>query len=290
MPELPEVETVVRDLCALVIGRRIERAVVGLAKMVPTGAAALEQRLGEAVFRAVDRRGKFIVFSLSRNLRLVVHLKMTGQFLWHEADQPQPDHVHVRFHLAGPEKAHPDGGLDCPFAEGPRELLFRDPRQFGRLRCFTEAEYNAWLAEEGPGPDPYELSVSDFRALLARRAGRIKPLLLDQRLISGVGNIYADEALFAARVHPMTPARDLTPTRARRLHRELLRILTEAIELRGSTTRDYVGPRGIGGQYQNEHQVYGRDGQPCPVCGARIIRLVVAGRGTFICPRCQPQP
>jgi len=272
LPELPEVETIVRDLRGLVVGRRIDFVKVWLNKLVRTGPRRLAGFLLGAEIHGVRRRGKFIVFTLSGEKRLVVHLRMTGQFLWAAAPETRPKHVHL---IIGFE----EGGV----------LMYRDVRQFGYFLGLQPADYQAWLVSEDIGPDPFDLSPEDFRERLCSRRGRIKPLLLDQRFVSGLGNIYVDEALFAAGIHPLSPADRIREDEARRLFDEILSVLKEAIRLRGSTVRDYRGLTGVGGQFQSRHQVYGRTGEHCLVCGCALERLVVGGRSTHICPRCQPR-
>lgn len=273
MPELPEVETIVRDLRSLVIGRRIETVRVRLNKLVRTGPRRLVRLATGAEILAVKRRGKFIVFSLSAERYIIVHLKMTGQFLWGEFQGVWPDYVHVITEF-----------------ENGKALLYRDMRQFGYFLGLEAQEYAEWLKSQEIGPDPFQLTSAEFAGLLRSKKGRIKAVLLDQRVISGLGNIYCDEALFAAGVHPLHPAHLIEEDLARRLHEQILKILKEAIRCRGSTTRNYVGLAGVGGEYQNRHRVYGRGGENCLVCGCRISRITAAGRGTHFCPVCQPQP
>jgi formamidopyrimidine-DNA glycosylase len=271
MPELPEVECVVRELAGLITGRRVDRVFVRLPKIVPTGPRRLRRLLSGVLVLGVARRGKQIVISLSGGRYLVVHLKMTGRFLWSEGPKDLPRHVHA----------------SILFKDGGR-LLYQDVRQFGYLLGFEEAEFKAWQQAQGVGPDPFMISADEFVERLRARKGRIKPLLLNQRFLGGLGNIYADETLFAAGIHPLAPADALTEKAATRLLREMKTILTEAIRCGGSTVSDYLTPSGRRGSYQNRHRVYGRAGEPCPVCAAQIERMVVGGRGTYFCPVCQP--
>ena len=272
MPELPEVETIVRELRSLVVGRRIESVRVRLNKLVRTGPRRLARFLVGTEILKAGRRGKFIVLTLSGGRRLIVHLKMTGQFLWGPAPGKWPRHVHLQMNF-----------------EDGRALLYRDMRQFGYFLGLTAEEYADWLVSEEIGPDPFELTPIEFADMLSSRRGRIKPLLLNQRFVSGLGNIYTDEALFAAGIHPQCAADRIDEALACRLHEEITAILKEAIRLRGSTTRNYLGLSGVGGQFQNRHRVYGKTGGHCPVCGGRVRRIVVGGRGTYFCSRCQPE-
>ena len=271
MPELPEVETIVRDLQRLAVGRRIQSVRVRLNKLVRTGPRRLAKFIIGSDILSVRRRGKFIVFHLSGRRYMVVHLKMTGQFLWEAPPAEWPNHVHLMIGF-----------------EGDRVLLYRDMRQFGFFLGLTEDEYADWVLNEEIGPDPFQVTPGEFALRLAGRRGRIKALLLNQRFISGLGNIYVDESLFASGIHPLCPAGAISEEQARRLHDNMTRILKRSIRLRGSTTGNYVGLRGVGGRYQAMHLVYGRSGEACYVCGTPLTRLVVAGRGTTFCPRCQP--
>jgi formamidopyrimidine-DNA glycosylase len=273
LPELPEVETIVRDLSARIVGRRIARLRVRLNKIVRTGPRRASALAAGETVRRVSRRGKFIVLHLSGDKYLVVHLKMTGQFLWGPVVRNWPEYVHVM----------------VDFDDG-KALYYRDIRQFGYFLALSAADYTRWLEDTLLGPDPFQISADDFAAALQRRKGRIKALLLDQKFLSGLGNIYVDECLFAAGIHPLCPADQLDADAARRLHGEMTAILKQAIRMRGSTTRDYVGLAGAAGRYQERHLVYGKTGGYCPTCGTPIRRIVSAGRGTHFCPCCQPEP
>jgi formamidopyrimidine-DNA glycosylase len=260
MPELPEVETVVHSIAPHLAGRRILSASFNSKHVTPGNRAALAARLAGRRVDSVRRRGKFIVIGLDQGT-LAVHLGMTGRLLI----QGQPsEHTHGVFML--------DDG----------QLLYDDPRQFGRIE---------WSA--GPpkrvahlGPEPLEIGFEEFRQRLRRKA-RIKALLLNQRFLAGVGNIYADESLFAAGIHPLATAARFSKERACRLHQAIREILNEAIALGGSSISDYVDGNGQPGSFQMRHRVYGREGEPCVNCGTPIRRILVAQRGTHFCPKCQ---
>ena len=207
--------------------------------------------------RAVRRFGKYIVIDFDDGM-LQVHLRMTGKLLYGGARTP---YTRVEFTL--------DGGT----------LLFEDIRRFGRIRWSRE------MPEQGP--DPLDMTASEFAAHLRGRRRQLKPLLLDQKFLRGLGNIYVDECLFAARLHPQLTAATLRPAQSRQLHAAITAILQEAIAAGGSSISDYVDGDGRAGSFQERHQVYGRAGEPCRRCGAAIVRLVVTQRGTHICPRCQ---
>ncbi|MBW2623094.1 MAG: DNA-formamidopyrimidine glycosylase [Deltaproteobacteria bacterium] len=271
MPELPEVETIVRELRSIIPGRRVERVGVKLNKIIKTGPRRLSRLLNGAEALDVQRLGKFLIFEFDAERYLVVHLRMTGQFAWHGERGGWPKYVHVKIQF-----------------EDGAELLYRDVRQFGRFYGFGSEEYAHWRSTIELGPDPFQISPEDFTKRLRGRKGRIKPLLLNQAFISGLGNIYVDESLFAAGIHPMVSAGALDEFEADSLHREVVRILSEAIDLRGSTVSNYRGLGGRGGEFQHFHKVYQRQGHDCPVCGCEISRMVVGGRGTYFCPACQP--
>lgn len=258
MPELPEVETVVRSLRPVIVGQRIEAA-RALERRVLKG-GRIDGAAGRLV-EAVERRGKHIVIRLDRGL-LLVHLGMTGRLLW---NAPETPHTRAVFTL---ERGN---------------LVYEDIRMFGRLE-FSE-DLPARVARLGP--EPLEVTPEDFRARLAGRRSRIKAVLLDQGFLRGIGNIYADEALFRAGIHPKAIAARLGRARAGRLCDSVRAVLAEAIEHRGSSISDYVDADGNRGGFQLLHAVYGREGEPCTVCGMPVRRIVLAQRGTHYCPRCQ---
>jgi len=257
MPELPEVETVVRTVAPHVTGRLILAARFTSRFVTPGNRKSLAARLTGRRIETVRRRGKFILVRLDQGT-LTIHLGMTGRLL--VAGQPGV-HTHGIFTL--------EDGV----------LLYDDPRQFGRIEWST-----ARVARLGP--EPLEIGLDEFRARLRRKA-RIKSLLLNQSFLAGLGNIYVDETLFAAGIHPLASAARLSAPRAARLHQAIREILTEAIASGGSSISDYVDAEGQRGWFQVRHCVYGREGEPCVKCGAPIRRIVVAQRGTHFCPRCQ---
>ena len=257
MPELPEVETVVRTVAPHLTGRRILAAEFTSRHVAPGNRAALAARLTGRRIESVLRRGKFIVVTLDRGM-FTIHLGMTGRLL---VSGKPGEHTYGVFTL--------DEGI----------LLYDDPRQFGKI------EWNpARVARLGP--EPLEISFDEFRKRLKRKA-RIKPLLLNQSFLAGMGNIYVDEALFAAGIHPLASATRISAARAARLHQAIREILSAAIAAGGSSISDYVDAEGRRGWFQISHQAYGREGQPCANCGAPIRKIVVAQRGTHYCPKCQ---
>jgi formamidopyrimidine-DNA glycosylase len=274
VPELPEVETVVRDLRPLLVGRCFV-AVLRLSRRAlrkPWKAGWVGRLTGRRV-ESVERRGKWIVLGLEAGHALVVHLGMTGQLTVTPAGAPAEPHTHLAFDLAG---------------EGALQLRFRDVRRFGSVTLLrTPGEQARFFAAAGLGPEPFDLEAGDWRRRLAATARPVKSVLLDQQVVAGVGNIYADESLFQARLHPTRPARDLAPAEADRLRKAVAAVLRRAIARRGSSIRDYVGGSGERGGYQQEFRVYGRTGRPCPRCGSAIASLRLAGRSTHYCPTCQ---
>lgn len=277
MPELPEVETVARALRPALVGRRLgacevrwKRTLGGLAPRA--FAAALE---GVRV-RAVERRAKWIVLELSRARAaagvLCVHLRMTGRLTVDPAAEPPGPWERVRIAL--------DDG---------RVLRFVDPRKFGRVRFARSS--GELLGELGPEPLGPEFSAEWFGAALRARRRQLKPLLLDQTFLAGLGNIYVDESLHQAGLHPLTRSERVAPAAAARLRTAIRTVLAAAIEREGSSfDAFYRTPEGRPGSYQHLFRVYGRTGEPCRACGEPIRYLLVGQRGTHVCPRCQPRP
>jgi formamidopyrimidine-DNA glycosylase len=280
MPELPEVETVARDLRPRILGATIVGARCSWARTLRTHtpesfAAAIA---GHRIV-AVGRRAKLVVIELSGDTALTVHLKMTGQLFVVPAATPVDPYVRLVLELAD-----------------DREIRFRDIRKFGKVGLYgrdpvsgelvTEPGGSALLGAFGPEPLDEAFTVREFRRRLRRRSGRLKPLLLDQSFVAGIGNIYADEALWAARLHPLRTAGTLRPADERRLYEAVRSILTEAIDRRGSSVDDYTAPDGDGSM-QERLQVYQRTGEPCRRCGRPIKRIVIGARSTHLCTWCQ---
>jgi len=275
MPELPEVETVVRDLQPLVAGRTIRGVRVGPKSLRKPWRPEWSDLACGTKIEAVRRRGKWIILELeakSRSPRVLVHLGMTGQFTAVPAAEAVPDHLHVVFEL--------DRG---------RELRFRDPRRFGSVTLFPDDEaLEARFEEIGLGPEPFDVDAAYFRSGVRKSARSLKALLLDQSLLAGVGNIYADEACSVSGLHPRRRGNSLTTAEADRLREAVEAVLTKAVSRRGATIRDYVGGSGLRGGMQHEFRVYGRTGEPCRACTAAIECVRLAGRSSHYCPRCQP--
>lgn len=268
MPELPEVETIVRGLSKFMPAAPISYVAVGsFEKFKPRGITKL---VGRTVVK-ICRRGKNIVIWLDNGQCLVIHLGMTGQLYWADRGPKTDRHNHLR--------------LD--FRNSQRSLYHRDVRRFGTVKLFG-SKARAWADKSIAklGPEPLQIGLGEFRKLL-RRHRMIKALLLDQAVIVGFGNIYADEALFAARIHPGTPANQISAAAVARLYRAMKRIFKQAIATGGSSISDYRDSEGQLGQFQTKHKVYQKTGKNCPRCRAKIQRLIFAGRSTHICPACQ---
>jgi formamidopyrimidine-DNA glycosylase len=284
LPELPEVETVRRGLERLVVGRRIERVDVGRERTVRrTSRQAVIDGLTGATMLAAGRRGKYLLNPLDTGDTVMIHLRMSGQLLLAEPDQERPPHTHVAMTLA-PDPAR---GLHS------QQLWFVDPRTFGEVVVYDPDHAATELPEVAAlGVDPLvdEPTATDLRVLMGRRNMRMKPLLVDQHVIAGIGNIYADEILHAARIHPETSGSSLRRQDFELLHEAMVSILTAAVGAGGSTLKDatYVDLMGGGGSYQDDHRVYARAGERCVTCGRGIIRrLPFGGRSTHFCPVCQ---
>ncbi|MFQ5593182.1 MAG: DNA-formamidopyrimidine glycosylase [Anaerolineae bacterium] len=268
MPELPEVENYKRDLNQILAGRRITAVHVGWPNQV--GAPSVDElarRLTDQIIESVGRRGKYLLFRLSSGDTLLIHLKMSGRLHIKPASSPPDPHTHVVFMLAGGD-----------------ELRFHDPRKFGRV--YLVGSPDDVLDKLGPEPLDKDFTVEQFTALLTNRRGRLKPLLLNQAFLAGLGNIYADEVLHVAGLHPLRTADTLTSDEVERLHLAIQSTLRQAIQHQG-TSFDQVYPPGT---YQEFLQVYGRVGEPCRRCGTPIERIVVGQRGTHVCSKCQPAP
>jgi len=271
MPELPEVETIARTLAPSLIGRVIAGIELLYRPLLRGGRPGrLRGLIGRRVL-GVRRRGKMLLIPIEGGRTLVFHLKMTGQFLFAGAAEPRDKHVR----------------LAVRFEDGRNELRFRDVRKFGFLLCLDGPPESSCGELSGLGPEPLEIGLPEFGAILKARKGRIKSLLLDQTRIAGIGNIYADEMLFDAGIHPETRASTLTKPSVARLHTSMTKVLSEAIAAKGSTLQDYRDADGNEGSFQDSHRVYDRKGEPCVVCGGPVRMKRIGGRSSHFCPRCQ---
>jgi formamidopyrimidine-DNA glycosylase len=274
VPELPEVEVIARHLKSKLSGLTICSFRVVYPRILrKTEMAGLLAIKGRRV-NDVRRRGKYIVLETEGEMGLLFHLKMTGQFLFCLPHEPWDKHTH--FGLA--------------FVENPFELRFRDIRKFGFVSCVSFQNNAPIETLSQLGPEPLDIRMDHFLELFKSRKARMKSLLLNQTFLAGIGNIYADEILFEAKIHPACPADVLDDRELRRVWEAMRLILRRAIDHRGSSIRDFVDAEGREGSYQQQHQVYGRDGLPCPDCSHEIKRLRIGGRSSFVCPVCQKSP
>lgn len=275
MPEMPEVETVRRTLYDKVVGRRVQQVeIITPRQIYYPDVDTFRSELEGAQFTEIGRRGKYLLFQLG-SLTLVAHLRMSGHLYVAAPDTPRDKHLHVVFHL--------DDG---------QELRYDDQRKFGGFHLLGPHGEGMppGLATLGPEPLSPDFTAAYLLQQLRRHRTPVKAALLNQSLVAGLGNIYVDESLFCARIHPARLAADLTEGEVRRLHRCIRKVLQEAVERRGTTFSLYYDGEGKAGDMYDHLQVFDRTGEPCPRCGTPIIKVAVAQRGTHICPRCQPAP
>jgi len=265
MPELPEVETIKRDLEKVILGKKITEVLVHHPTVVrEPQPAEFKKGIEGATIKSILRRAKLLIIELSNAKYLTIHLKMTGQLVY-PGDSKK---ARVSFRLS-------DG----------KTLDFNDQRLFAELRLIDDWRSLKFI--QGLGPEPFDITQEQFKAMLAKKKTKIKPLLMDQTFISGIGNLYAAECLFGARINPERPAFSLTDKEKALLYKEIKDVLTEAIHYGGSSVDDYVRLSGKRGNYAKYHKVYDRLNQACLVCGTKIKRIALAGRGTYFCPKCQ---
>ena len=273
MPELPEVETIRRNLAPHVEGRRLARLDVLDARWtMPLAPSAVEDAVAGRLVRALTRRGKYLTWELEDDVFLMCHLRMTGTLLL-DAPDGTP-HTRVRFHLDGP---------------GP-QLSFVDPRRFGTGELALGGEARDAFFAARLGPEPWDTTPERLRAVARGSRAPVKAFLLDQKRLAGVGNIYADEALHRAGIHPLRPAGRLTGRQWAALHAAVVEALEAGIAAKGASIDDFRDPYGVQGAFQDQFSVHLREGEPCGVCGRPIRKLRAAGRGTYVCERCQPRP
>lgn len=283
MPELPEVETIVTTLRPHVTGSLVRDVFLARADIVtPYGCNVCGRLVGQTIL-GVSRRGKRIIFMLERGEKFYVHLGMSGRLGVFDPADPAAPHTHLRLTLSHVGFAVRTRGKSTVRTANPTEVIelrFCDPRRFGGIFWPTDCE-------AGLGPEPLTITPRQLADRLAKTRRPIKSALLDQRLIAGLGNIYVDESLFAAGIHPLTRSDRLTGPQVVKLTAAIKRILNRAIHHRGSTLRDYRDADGNSGGFQKIHKVYAREGQPCLKCGIPLKRIVITGRSTHFCPKCQ---
>jgi formamidopyrimidine-DNA glycosylase len=274
VPELPEVETVRRTLNKLVTGKTIAHVKVRLPRIIqkPDDIQMFEVLLQGQTIETIERRGKFLRFVLDDYV-MVSHLRMEGRYGLYDGDTPLELHTHVLFR----------------FTDGS-ELRYKDVRQFGTMHLFPKGEELTQPPLEKLGVEPLDESFTFdvFRERIGKRSTKIKPLLLNQAYIVGIGNIYVDESLFLAGIHPEREASSLTVKELEQLHKAIVRTLSDSVEVGGSSVKSYVNGQGEIGLFQHQLNIYGRQSESCKKCGSEIYKTVVGGRGTHICPTCQP--
>ena len=272
MPELPEAECVRLTLTPKLLGREVKSVRVGLAKLARPEPALFSQGLKGRSIEKTSRHGKMIIIHLSGGAFWTIHLGMTGQVIL-AGSRPKAKHIHIT----------------VSFSDGAERLYYRDMRQFGFL-AFCPDEKALW---NGPlrnfGPDALQIGQAEFVQALSQRKAPIKNLLLDQRILAGVGNIYADESLHKAKIAPTARPIDLKPGQLELLHRKVQETLKESLARGGSSVKNFVDAEGRAGTFQHAHRVYRRTGQACPICDTEVERIVLAGRSTHFCPCCQPK-
>jgi len=277
MPELPEVETIKRQLEKMLIGKKIASVEVFLPKLIQgISTPTFKQKIEKIIIKNIWRRAKILIISLSNNFSLLIHLKMTGQLIYHKIYniKQKTKYTHIIYHF-----------IDKSV------LLHNDLRQFGYVKLINTDKVNALLEnKEKLGPEPLDknFTLEKFKQLLQKRkTTKIKTLLMDQKFIAGIGNIYSDEILFFAKIRPARPVSALKQDEIKKIYQGIKKILTEAIKLRGSSVENYIDASGKSGEYAQKIKVYGRKGESCPKCKTKIERLKMAGRSAHFCPKCQ---
>lgn len=276
MPELPEVETIKQQLACAIVGKKIKNVEIILAKMVNLPMAKFKKIIIGAKIQGVKRRAKILIFDLDNDWSVLIHLKLTGQLIFHDnkiTDNPPIKHTHIIYY----------------FTNGTK-LYHNDSRQFGWERLIKTSALPEYWQKEKLGPEPLakNFDLAKFtRILKSRPKAIIKPLLMDQKAIAGIGNIYSNESLFLAKILPTRKILTIKPIEIAMLFRAIKRVLAKAIAKRGSSVQDYVDSQGQKGDFAPELFVYNRHGQPCKKCGTKIIRLKLRGRSAHYCPHCQ---
>ena len=271
MPELPEVETVRRGLEKLILGKKILNIDIRYPKMIKTDLHEFQKEMPGQIIQSMGRRGKYLLFYLSDKV-LISHLRMEGKYFYYPDQVPERKHAHILIHFK-------DGGT----------LVYEDVRKFGTMELLAPELLEAYFISKKLGPEPTEqdFDLGRFKLALKKSKKLIKSHLLDQTLVAGLGNIYVDEVLWRAKVHPSRTSNSLSSQEARKVHDETIKVLGQAVEKGGSTIRTYTNAFGEDGTMQEFHQVYDKTGQACSRCGSIIEKIQLGGRGTHFCPKCQ---
>ena len=270
MPELPEVETVRRGLEKLILGKKISSVEIRYPKMIKTDLDQFQKEVPGQEIQSMGRRGKYLLFYLTDKV-LISHLRMEGKYFYHPGQVPERKHAHVLIHFE-------DGGT----------LVYEDVRKFGTMELLAPDLLEAYFISKNLGPEPTEqdFDLEIFIGALKKSKKPIKSHLLDQTLVAGLGNIYVDEVLWRAKVHPASPSQSLKRAEATAIHEQTIEVLGQAVEKGGSTIRTYTNAFGEDGTMQEFHQVYDKAGQACSRCGSIIEKIQLGGRGTYFCPKC----
>ena len=271
MPELPEVETVRRGLEKLILGKKISNIEIRYPKMIKTDLNQFQKELPGQVIQSMGRRGKYLLFNL-RDKVLISHLRMEGKYFYYPVEIPERKHAHILVHF-----------------EDGTTLVYEDVRKFGTMELLAPELLDSYFISKKLGPEPtdQDFDLGRFKLALKKSKKPIKSHLLDQTLVAGLGNIYVDEVLWRAKVHPSRHSNSLTAQEARKAHDETIKVLGQAVEKGGSTIRSYTNAFGEDGTMQEFHQVYDKAGQACSRCGSTIEKIQLGGRGTYFCPKCQ---
>lgn len=271
MPELPEVETVRRGLEKLILGKKISSVEIRYPKMIKTDLDQFQKELPGQLVKSMGRRGKYLLFYLTDKV-LISHLRMEGKYFYYPGQVPERKHAHVLIQFE-------DGGT----------LVYEDVRKFGTMELLAPELLDAYFVSKKLGPEPTEqdFDLEIFRGALKKSKKPIKSHLLDQTLVAGLGNIYVDEVLWRAQIHPARPSNSLSAQEARKVHVQTIEVLGQAVEKGGSTIRTYTNAFGEDGTMQDFHQVYDKTGEACSRCGSIIEKIQLGGRGTHFCPKCQ---
>ena len=271
MPELPEVETVRRGLEKLILGKQIASLDIRYPKMIKTDLDQFQKEVPGQEIQLMGRRGKYLIFYLTDKV-LISHLRMEGKYFYYPGHVPERKHAHVLIYFE-------DGGT----------LVYEDVRKFGTMELLAPELLEAYFISKKLGPEPTEqdFDLGKFKLALKRSKKPIKSHLLDQTLVAGLGNIYVDEVLWRAKVHPSRTSKSLSAQEARKVHDQTIEVLGQAVEKGGSTIRTYTNAFGEDGTMQDFHQVYDKAGQACSRCGSIIEKIQLGGRGTHFCPKCQ---
>ncbi len=269
MPELPEVETVRRTLEHLILHKQIKDVTILYPKIIHTDLSEFRDKIKNQTIQGISRRGKHLILILDRHV-LVIHLRMEGRFYLRDIHEERTKHDHIIFHLTD-----------------DKDLIYHDVRKFGTMHLLDKSNYLNVYPLSSIGLEPDEIDHDTFYHLISKRNIEIKAILLDQKVVSGLGNIYVDETLFRAKIHPVRKGITITLDEATHILDAARYVLTEAILQGGTTIRTFEAMDGIHGRFQNELAVHTKKDSPCPICGHEIIKMKVKGRGTYVCPNCQ---